>query len=78
MINELMNSLHKTDEYMTKTLKDIHLVLFNLKIEQSKLKETNGIQPIAEYLERTINDIDIHLKKSRDYVNKIIQEGDKN
>jgi hypothetical protein len=72
-MQKLIDSINTTDKFITHKIKDIHLVLFNLEIEQAKLKEVNGIKPIADYLERTVKELEDYLNISRKQVKSILE-----
>lgn len=56
-LQEMVTAAMKAEELIIKKSSDLRIVLFNLQIEGARIEEANGIEPIAEKLESTIESI---------------------
>lgn len=62
IINSLLQIKDLNDSILAET-KKLRIILLNLKIEQAKLTQLNGIKPIADELERLIIGIENEVAK---------------
>jgi hypothetical protein len=76
-IAPILEDLISMDDYIIDINKKLEVVLINLKIESAHIKETNGIMPIANELERLINGIDTrvssYIAANRTDIRKLIK-----
>lgn len=74
---KIFAEVKKTDDEVVKSAESLKIVLLNLKIEGAKIKESNGIKPIANRLENDIDNIETNVKnlveKSRDVLTESIR-----
>lgn len=57
-IIETLMGVKNVNDYILKESGRLKIILLNLKIEQAKLKESNGIKPITDELENIISNIE--------------------
>jgi hypothetical protein len=63
IIVDVINKVKETDDYILKATDDLKLVLLNLKIQTAHIKGSEALEPIARYLEGTIEDINNQVKE---------------
>jgi ribosomal protein L29 len=63
-ILNIVEKTEKTDEHIAKIVNNLKIILLNLRIENARIKDNTGIQPIIEELEKSVNKINKELKDS--------------
>lgn len=75
-VTTIVAKIEKTDSEVLKTTDDLRMVLLNLQIENARIKENTGIEPIIERLERSIKQINKHMNdlisENRDNMTKAL------
>jgi hypothetical protein len=86
-ISTIYGKIMQSDNDELKMIKTLELILLNTRIQESHIKETTGIKPIIDELERVIHKMKLNnetlIKENReplenaiDYMNKYIKDGD--
>lgn len=65
-IINIINKIERTDNDIISITDKLNIVLLNLKIENARIKEHTGIQPVADELDRNI-------KRIHDTLNNLIR-----
>lgn len=61
-IEQIFDNVIKTDDKIIKSAESLKIVLLNLKIENARIKEHTGIDPIADRLGVAIANIEDSVK----------------
>lgn len=62
-IDIISKKILKTNDMNLNLIRELELVLINLKIEQTRIHENNGISHMADKLEKTIKIMESNIKK---------------
>lgn len=74
IVEEAIKDAENTDDIIIKTIHGLKLALFNLKIEDGRILEDTGIQPIADSIQKNIDRIENLIKNEKVNDKKTVNE----
>jgi hypothetical protein len=77
-ISDIVEKIRDSNNNVIKSTSDLEIVLLNLRIVNAHIKENTGIEPIIDFLEKTIHSINGNIKtlvsENRSQLNNAIDQ----